>query len=359
MNPKNSISHFVHFADMHRREELAGLRAALGMEGYGTYMALLELLLSSPDCMLAANYRRLASILGVSVDVLRSVVEDFNLFQFSEDEKSFFSSELQREVQKANARKSRRSKAGKLGAVRRWKAGGEEAPNDGNAKDADGNAGISDDNAMMNDGNAMETDGNAMSAPAGKKEKKESFPDPSKKQKVRTHTHAPRAGEAEAVGETEGVAALSAALPAAPPVCRPVVPAEAEEFRPYDRWVPELRGSSLWQEQVRLAVFRVCPSPPPGLTPDALLDEFVNLQLMGGRVERDFGDFRHHFSRWLNIKLEKYRTTTSTTLKPAPHNENPQKRPDKRTANENAVRELNRRAEERGGTAAQELPDIY
>ena len=60
-------------------------------EGYAVYFMILEKLLESSDYMSIKDYNVLAFDFRVGADVVKSVVEDFGLFEFTEDNKYFYS----------------------------------------------------------------------------------------------------------------------------------------------------------------------------------------------------------------------------------------------------------------------------
>ncbi len=284
------------------------------------YFALLEMLAAAPDLRLPCNYRSLALTFCVTEGLIRSVVEDFNLFSFTEDRASFFSPEVQGDVLGQEKKKERRSAAGRIGAKRRWQEeedahtlfaeqfpeNGNAIQNNGNAIKIDGNAIQNDGNAIKIDGNAIKNDSNAILSPLSKKEKET-------EKEILSPT--PPIKEKDKEKERTALAPHAHEKPAKNTLC--TLP--TDDFSRYDQWEPQLRNNTVWRQEVELAVFRATPrGQPPLHSPDTLLDEFLNMQRMGGKLENTFGDFRHHFSRWLKVKLsntQRYGQTSENSPK--------------------------------------------
>ncbi len=296
------------------------LRMRHGMAGYGVYIALLEMLAAAPDLRLPCNYRSLALTFCVTEDLIRSVVEDFNLFSFTEDRASFFSPEVQGDVLGQEKKKERRSAAAKLAAKARWNEKDEEMPmiafdfeedanrikNNANRIQNDANRIKNNANRIENDANRIKNDANRIPPLSYKKEKeteKEILPP------------TPPIKEKDKEKERTALAPHAHEKPAKNTLC--TLP--TDDFSRYDQWEPQLRNNTVWRQEVELAVFRATPrGQPPLHSPDTLLDEFLNMQRMGGKLENTFGDFRHHFSRWLKVKLsntQRYGKTSENSPK--------------------------------------------
>ncbi len=100
----------------------------LGMEGYGIYWMLIEILREQPDytyplALLPALARRY----NTTCEKVKTVVCAYDLFTIEED-KIFFSDSLNRRMQILEEKRIRRSKAGRLGMARRWKENNVIAP---------------------------------------------------------------------------------------------------------------------------------------------------------------------------------------------------------------------------------------
>lgn len=116
---------FSHDSNARNDEKIINLRMQHGAEGYGVYFMLIEMLLESTDYRLGVQYPALAFNLRVDREVVRSVVEDFGLFQLSEDSASFYSQSLNERMKPLEQIREKRRKAGiRSGEVRRAKADG-------------------------------------------------------------------------------------------------------------------------------------------------------------------------------------------------------------------------------------------
>ncbi len=83
--------YFSHDSNARNDEKILAVRMRLGMEGYGIYWAILEKMRENADYMCAKDYNTIAFDLRVGADKVKSLVEDFELFQFTEDGKKFYS----------------------------------------------------------------------------------------------------------------------------------------------------------------------------------------------------------------------------------------------------------------------------
>ena len=113
--------YFPHDANARNDEKILAVRMKYGMEGYGIYFALIEKLLESTDYILLKDYNTIAFELRVGAEKVKSVVEDFGLFQFTEDGKLFYSDSLTARMTPLEEVRDKRSIAGKIGAEKRWK----------------------------------------------------------------------------------------------------------------------------------------------------------------------------------------------------------------------------------------------
>lgn len=127
---------FPHDANARNDEKILAVRMKYGMEGYGIYFALIEKLLESTDYILLKDYNTLAFELRVGAEKIKSVVEDFGLFQFTECGKLFYSESLNTRMIPLEEIRDKRSIAGKIGAEKRWK----ERQNIANAIEKDSKA---------------------------------------------------------------------------------------------------------------------------------------------------------------------------------------------------------------------------
>lgn len=83
--------YFSHDSNARNSDRLIPLRAELQTEGYAIYFMILERLREEPDYTSVRDYAMLAFDFRVSVESVRRVVEDFDLFAFTEDGERFYS----------------------------------------------------------------------------------------------------------------------------------------------------------------------------------------------------------------------------------------------------------------------------
>ena len=79
------------FIDNYAEQRSAKLRAKLGWQAYGIYLAILQRLRSEKDCTLELDYESLALSFWTDEDNLRAIIEDFNLFAINRHEGTFYS----------------------------------------------------------------------------------------------------------------------------------------------------------------------------------------------------------------------------------------------------------------------------
>lgn len=90
---------FSHDSNARNDDKIIALRMKLKAEGYGIYFMILERLRDSADYMSIKDYNMLAFDFRVSSDTVKSVVEDFGLFQFTDDGKRFYSESFKRRME--------------------------------------------------------------------------------------------------------------------------------------------------------------------------------------------------------------------------------------------------------------------
>lgn len=107
---------FSHDCDARLSKKMLLLRAKHGPAGYGVYWMLVERLRAEEGFCSEKNYPMLSFDFHCDEELIRSVVEDFGLFDLSDDGKTFCSHGLNERMELAETR----SKAGKRGAEARW-----------------------------------------------------------------------------------------------------------------------------------------------------------------------------------------------------------------------------------------------
>ena len=90
------------------------MRSKLGIESYGIFWALLELLFSEENKLCIDDYSVLAFSLQCDPSILKQVVEDFDLFIIEDNH--FYSSRLNNHIQEIN----NKSNKAKENANKRW-----------------------------------------------------------------------------------------------------------------------------------------------------------------------------------------------------------------------------------------------
>lgn len=83
-----------HDSNARQDERMLALRMRLGWEGYGLYWGIVEILSASANYECVKDYNRIAFDLRVGANIVKSLVEDFGLFTFTDDGKRFYSEVL-------------------------------------------------------------------------------------------------------------------------------------------------------------------------------------------------------------------------------------------------------------------------
>lgn len=114
--------YFSHDANARNDEKILMLRAEHGMEGYGIYWALLEMMFESADTKLFHNkIRGMAVSYNIDITLLQSVINvAITEGLFVSDGEKFWSESLIRRKDKFHDSKRKRSEAGKKGMEKRW-----------------------------------------------------------------------------------------------------------------------------------------------------------------------------------------------------------------------------------------------
>jgi len=111
--------YFSHDCNARNDVKILKLRRKLGMEGYGIYWALVEMLREEESYILQIKYiDEIAFSLSVDVEKLNSVIYDFELFVIENE--GFYSDRLMRSMDKYKEMLSKKSKAGQKGMKNRY-----------------------------------------------------------------------------------------------------------------------------------------------------------------------------------------------------------------------------------------------
>lgn len=115
-----TTNYFSHDSNARNDEKLVRLRMKHSAAGYGVYFMILERLREETEYMSVKDYNMIAFDLRVDAALVKSVVEDFGLFEFTEDGKCFFSDSFSRRMDIKDNLRRQRSQGGKTGMANRW-----------------------------------------------------------------------------------------------------------------------------------------------------------------------------------------------------------------------------------------------
>lgn len=119
-NKQKTTNYFSHDSNARNDEKLVRLRMKIGPAGYGVYFMLLERLREEKNYMSVKDYNMIAFDLRVDAALVKTVVEDFGLFAFTDDGKCFYSESFARRMDMMDTIRQRRSRAGKKAMQKRW-----------------------------------------------------------------------------------------------------------------------------------------------------------------------------------------------------------------------------------------------
>lgn len=120
MSRRKATNYFSHDSNARNDEKLVRLRMKHGAAGYGVYFMIIERLREEADYMSVKDYNMLAFDLRVDAALIKSVIEDFGLFAFTEDGKCFYSESFNRRMNEKDDKQKLLSEAGKRGNEKRW-----------------------------------------------------------------------------------------------------------------------------------------------------------------------------------------------------------------------------------------------
>lgn len=113
-------NYFSHDSNARNDEKLVRLRMKHHAAGYGVYFMLLERMRETSSYMCVKDYNMIAFDLREDAGLIKSVVEEFGLFVFTDDGKYFYSESFLRRMRKMDATSEKRSLAGKKAMQSRW-----------------------------------------------------------------------------------------------------------------------------------------------------------------------------------------------------------------------------------------------
>lgn len=121
MEKKQYINnYFPHDSNARNSDKLIRLRMRHKSAGYGVFFMILERLREEPEYMSIKDYNMIAFDLREDALLVKSVIEDFGLFVFTEDGKYFYSESFKRRMEIKDDKSKKRSEAGKKGMINRW-----------------------------------------------------------------------------------------------------------------------------------------------------------------------------------------------------------------------------------------------
>lgn len=112
--------YFSHDSNARNDDKILALRMKHGWEGYGLYWAIVEKLRDSSDYTCVKDYNLIAFDLRSDAAKIKSIVEDFGLFAFTDDGKCLYSESLMRRMELKDDQSKKLSAAGKKGNEIRW-----------------------------------------------------------------------------------------------------------------------------------------------------------------------------------------------------------------------------------------------
>ena len=157
---KELTSYFPHDSNARNSDKLIRLRMRHKAAGYGVYFMILERLREEPEYTSVKDYTMIAFDLREDTSLIKSVVEDFGLFVFTDDGKYFYSESFKQRMEIKDEQSRKKAEAGKKGLEKRW----------GNSKNIA--------NAIENDSKAIANATGNDSNKRKEKESKEKYPPP-------------------------------------------------------------------------------------------------------------------------------------------------------------------------------------
>lgn len=121
---KKDAYYFSHDANSRNDLKCVKLRQELGMEGYGIFWAIIEILRESDGYRLKiSDLETISFDLKCKLDTIKSVVNNYGLFKISGG--MFSSKRLTQSMFEYNKRKQKLSESGSRGNAIRWRSGGD------------------------------------------------------------------------------------------------------------------------------------------------------------------------------------------------------------------------------------------
>ena len=190
-NKENKSNYFSHDSNARNSDKLIRLRMRWKAAGYGVYFMILERLREEPNYMSVKDYNMIAFDLREDASMIKSVVEDFGLFVFTDDGKYFYSESFNRRMTVKDEKARKQAEAGRKAMQRRWgKNGGKVTENGGKTTEG------SNDNSSGSVTNLGEND-NLLITNLGENDNKESKEKESKENNKETNKETNTRAESE------------------------------------------------------------------------------------------------------------------------------------------------------------------
>lgn len=260
-------NYFPHDANLRNTSPILMLRMKLGLEGYGAYCMILERLRSENDYTGVRDYDMMAFDLRCDRELVRAVVEDFGLFDLSEDGESVISNSLTEWMKPLDSAQD----AKKAAAEKRWSGKKKECSADAEHMQSKCSAYAEDDAAHMQ----TERENDAEQCYKRKENK-------INKRKINKEKEVAVRASRACVGDPPPSSATD----------------EDFDFSLADA-VVGLKNDSDWIESVS-AVADIDASLLPGM-----LDQFAVHAKSRGKCYPDIGEAMAHFMNWLPTKSGK------------------------------------------------------
>lgn len=122
-------SYFSHDSNARNSDKLMKVRMGLGAEGYGIFFMLIERLREEEGYKSTIDYDILAFDLRVEPEKVKQVVENYDLFKFTEDGKYFYSDSFNERMEMMDVRAQQRKSKAKKAAEARWNKQSEDTSN--------------------------------------------------------------------------------------------------------------------------------------------------------------------------------------------------------------------------------------
>jgi len=168
----NTSNYFPHNNNARSDEKLLAVRMDYGCAGYGVYFMILERLGESEDYTCPCNYKRLAFDFHCTEDEVKHIVEDYELFAFTDDGRFYSQSYIER-MRIREERKEELSEKRRTAVNTRWAK--EKNKKDTKPIQKNTNVEKSDTNVIQNEKSIIQTDTNKIKEKKSKeKESKDS-----------------------------------------------------------------------------------------------------------------------------------------------------------------------------------------